>query len=197
MAQPWRNLWFAHGPLPAAELRRVPPGVLPLDTDEGQAFIGVLPFQLRGLHLRWLPLLPGLSDFPELNVRTYVTIEGKPGVYFSSLDAASSIAVRLSFCAHLLYFKAKVRAVEVSDWIEYRSVRSHCFARNAQLIRYCLYMVSPQQRIYRQEIHHGPWPLLPFARRQDMVAFGSERIALQAEIEKSSESSARKEYRHG
>jgi uncharacterized protein YqjF (DUF2071 family) len=250
MAQSWRNLLFAHWPLPAAELRRVLPAPLPLDTYDGQAFLGIVPFQLRGLHLRWLPPLPGFSDFPELNVRTYVTIDGKPGVYFFSLDAANPLAVQLARCAHLSYFRARMRAVEMGGSIEYRSVRTHCGAGDAQLMmryrpigavqpaaagslaawlteRYCLYVVSPRQRVYRQDIHHGPWPLqaaeaefsvntmsaplgitlpdapplLHFARRQDMVAFWPERVAQRgaadSERRQSDPAKARKEQGHG
>src|SRR5581483_10089721 len=95
MRQVWNELLFAHWPVePAQLLPTLPPG-LRLDGYNGQAWVGVVPFRLSGLRPRWLPPLPGLSTFPELNVRTYVRgPDGeKPGVWFYSLDAASPLAV--------------------------------------------------------------------------------------------------------
>ena len=78
MEQSWHDLLFAHWPLPLATIRAAVPEQLPIDTFDGRAWIGVVPFRVRGLRARWLPAIRGLSDFPELNVRTYVTIDGKP-----------------------------------------------------------------------------------------------------------------------
>ena len=79
MAQRWHDLLFEHWPLPAGELRAAVPASLELDTFDGQAWIGVIPFRMSGVRLRFTPALPGLSAFPELNVRTYVVRDGKPG----------------------------------------------------------------------------------------------------------------------
>ncbi|MGH7350587.1 MAG: DUF2071 domain-containing protein, partial [Candidatus Rokuibacteriota bacterium] len=88
MAQTWHDLLFAHWPVPIEALRpRVPPR-LPIDTYQGQAWLGIVPFRMSGVRLRLLPALPRLSAFPELNVRTYVTVNGKPGGFCLSLDAA-------------------------------------------------------------------------------------------------------------
>jgi uncharacterized protein YqjF (DUF2071 family) len=89
MAQTWNDLLFAHWPLPPALVAPLLPAGLPLDTFDGQAWIGVVPFHMSGIRLRFTPPLPWLSAFPELNVRTYVTLDGKPGVFFFSLDAAN------------------------------------------------------------------------------------------------------------
>ena len=93
MKQTWNDLLFAHWPVPPAQLRPLVPEALILDTFEGQSWIGVVPFWMSGIRARGLPALPGLSRFPELNVRTYVSYGGKPGVYFFSLDITSRIAV--------------------------------------------------------------------------------------------------------
>src|SRR4051812_18250469 len=93
MAQSWRDVLFAHWPVPVEEVRRVVPPPLPVDTYEGQAWLGIASFEVRGLRARGTPAVPGLSSFPELNVRTYTTVNGKPGVYFFSLDAANALAV--------------------------------------------------------------------------------------------------------
>lgn len=99
MAQSWHDLLFAHWPLPPSVLAPLIPPGLALDTFDGRAWIGVIPFRMSGVRLRGLPPVPGIAAFPELNVRTYVTDApreqgGKPGVWFFSLDAASSLAVR-------------------------------------------------------------------------------------------------------
>ncbi|MFW6078978.1 MAG: YqjF family protein [Gemmatimonadota bacterium] len=108
--QRWRDLLFAHWPLRPGALGPLVPEPLVLDTFDGSAWLGVVPFVLGRLRPRGLPPVPGASRFPELNVRTYVTLDGKPGVYFFSLDAASALAVlgaRLVF--RLPYFRAAMR----------------------------------------------------------------------------------------
>ena len=93
MEQTWRDLLFAHWPYPLDEVQSVVPSQLPVDTFDGMAWIGVVPFMLEDLKVRGLPALPTVSSFPELNVRTYVTLDGRPGIWFFSLDCASSLAV--------------------------------------------------------------------------------------------------------
>ncbi|MBE2238577.1 MAG: DUF2071 domain-containing protein, partial [Caldilineaceae bacterium] len=100
MAQEWCNLLFAHWPLPAAAMQALLPPSLTLDTFEGQAWLGIVPFRMRGVRPRLTPPIPWLSAFPELNVRTYVRLRDqgieKRGVYFFSLDAANPVAVRIA-----------------------------------------------------------------------------------------------------
>jgi len=84
MKQTWHDLLFAHWPVPFQQLRPLVPAQLSLDTCDGQCWVGVIPFWMSGVRSRGLPPLPGLSRFPELNVRTYVTYKGKGGVYFFS-----------------------------------------------------------------------------------------------------------------
>jgi uncharacterized protein YqjF (DUF2071 family) len=188
MAQSWHNLLFAHWEIDAAKLRPFIPADLAIDTYEGKAWLGIVPFRMSGVRWRWTPALPGLSAFPELNVRTYVTLQSKPGVWFFSLDAANAVAVaaaRVSF--HLPYFRARMKCDEVDGWIQYKSERSHagvpgasfqaryrptgeCFPAQPGTLahflseRYCLYSAAGE-RIYRGEIHHPPWRLQPAEAR--------------------------------
>jgi uncharacterized protein len=188
MAQSWHNLLFAHWEVDAAELRPHIPAKLGIDTFEGKAWVGVVPFRMSGVRLRWTPALPWLSAFPELNVRTYVTLQGKPGVWFFSLDAANAVAVaaaRLSF--HLPYFRGRMACNEVDGWVQYKSERAHSGAPGASFEaryrptsesfearpgtlehflteRYCLYAAAGE-RIYRGEIHHPAWQLQPAEAR--------------------------------
>src|SRR5690242_15532173 len=87
MVQIWHDLLFAHWPIPPEVMRQHVPSELRLDVFDGTAWIGIVPFHMSDVRPRWVPPLPGLSRFPELNVRTYVTIDNKPGIYFFSLDA--------------------------------------------------------------------------------------------------------------
>src|SRR4051795_3399846 len=121
IAQTWSDLLFAHWRVPAESIRLPPP--LQLDTYEGHAYIGVVPFEISRHRLRFTPALPRVSRFPELNVRTYATYDGVPGVWFFSLDATSALAVWSARRTYFLpYFKAEM-AIAGSDEISYRSTR--------------------------------------------------------------------------
>ena len=93
MRQTWSELLFAHYPISLDILRKLVPDALPLDSHNGMGWIGVVPFRMSGVRLRGLPPIPGTDRFPELNVRTYVKLDDKPGVYFFSLEAANLLAV--------------------------------------------------------------------------------------------------------
>jgi uncharacterized protein YqjF (DUF2071 family) len=185
MRQTWRHLLFAHWPVPPESLRRLVPAGLELQTFEGRAWIGTTPFVLTGLRPRALPALPGLSTFPEINVRTYVTAEGKPGVWFFSLDAASTLAVMGARALYALpYFRARIavgvdhervtyasrridrRAPPAEFQAEYRPTGGPAVAEPGTLAhwlteRYCLYAADRHGGLRRTEIHHEPWPLRP------------------------------------
>ena len=185
MAQSWHDLLFAHWPIDASHLRPLIPAALDIDTFQGEAWIGVVPFRMSGVRLRATPALPTLSAFPELNVRTYVTHGGKPGVWFFSLDAANAIAVSVARAwFHLPYFNARMRCEDRSGWIDYNSERTHRGAAKVKLRmryrptgevfhpqpgtleyflteRYCLYAADAKGQISRGDIHHAPWSLQP------------------------------------
>src|SRR3954469_11999557 len=103
MRQTWHDLLFAHWPVPVAMLRPLIPESLVVDTYDGDAWVGVVPFRMTGVRLRGTPYSPFADAFPELNVRTYVfprggdgTPTGKPGVWFFCLDAGSPLAVSVA-----------------------------------------------------------------------------------------------------
>ncbi len=126
MTQTWHDLLFAHWPVPESALRPLVPAKLELDLFDGRGWIGVVPFHMSGIRIRGLPSLPGLSRFPELNVRTYVTHGGKPGVYFFSLDAGNLPAVLAARAFyHLPYFRARMASREKDGEIQYSSHRYH------------------------------------------------------------------------
>src|SRR5688572_18345547 len=121
----WECLLFAHCRAQTSALRPLIPCGLSLDLFHGEAWVAVTPFEITRLRLRGLPPLPGASRFPELNVRTYVTTGGKPGVWFFSLDAASAIAVFFARqLYHLPYFHATMACRGKGETVSYRSERN-------------------------------------------------------------------------
>jgi uncharacterized protein YqjF (DUF2071 family) len=94
MRQDWHHLGFLHWEVPIDALRKLVPERLSLDTFQGKAYIGLIPFTVLNSRPLFTPSIPGVSDFHEVNVRTYVHLDGNdPGVFFFSLDAASILAV--------------------------------------------------------------------------------------------------------
>jgi uncharacterized protein YqjF (DUF2071 family) len=182
MAQTWNDLLFVHWRVAADRLTRLVPHGLEVDRYDGSAWLGIAPFRLTGLRLRGTAPLPWLSTFPELNVRTYLTIGDKPGIWFFSLDAASRLAVEAARRLYKLpYFHARMSAERRTGGIEYSSARLDGGGRefrgryrptgdvfNAEPAslewflteRYCLYAID-KGRLHRAEIHHPPWPLQP------------------------------------
>ena len=177
LRQQWLNLAFIHWEVSLSQLRSLIPEPLEIDLYDGKAWIGIVPFDMRGVTLRYCPAFTPLSDFPEINVRTYVYYQGKPGVWFFSLDVPSRIAVwtaRTFF--HLPYRHAAVTVGKEENTICYRHARS-CGSFSADYSpaeplavdsdsfeiwateRYCLYCQSKKGQLYRTEVHHPKWPL--------------------------------------
>lgn len=135
MFQCWHDLLFMHWPVAPGVLRpQIPPG-LEVDTFEGQAWLAVVPFRMSNIYPRGLFPVPWLSGFAELNVRTYVVKDGRPGVWFFSLDAANPVAVSIARnWFKLPYFNARMRCEnktmlvaqgEEVGGIHYSSHRTH------------------------------------------------------------------------
>ncbi|MGB7922399.1 MAG: DUF2071 domain-containing protein [Pyrinomonadaceae bacterium] len=182
MRQCWGKLLFMHWPVPVELIRPLLPDRLTVDTFEGSAWIGVVPFTMWGVRPTYAPPVPGLSAFHELNVRTYVHLDGVPGVWFLSLDAESALAVwgaRTFF--HLPYFNARMSLRQHEQTVLYTSRRTGQGAPPAEFgaawnikgelpesepgslpffltERYCLYAAG-RGRLYRCRIFHPPWPL--------------------------------------
>lgn len=185
MSQAWCDLLFAHWPVSAASLRPHIPPQLHIDTYDGAAWIGIVPFFMRQTRPFRIPLPFGWGDLPELNLRTYVIAGDKPGVWFFSLDAASRPAVRAArLWYHLPYFDARMSVSLQGDGIVYTSHRTHRGAPAAEFRaryrptgevyrsrpgsldhwlteRYSLYTADRRGRLYRGENDHAQWPLQP------------------------------------
>lgn len=126
MSMRWDDLLFMHWPVHAELLRPLISAGLELDTFEGDAWIGIVPFGMSRVRARLLPPIPWTTEFLELNVRTYVTCRGQPGVWFFSLDAASRLAVRVARRKfHLPYFDARMSIRSENGKIRYESTPTH------------------------------------------------------------------------
>lgn len=122
--QTWHDLLFAHWPVAASALRRLVPSRLTIQEHGGTSWVGLVPFRMSGVTLRGVPGVPGLSAFPEMNLRLYVEVDGRPGVWFISLDAARTLAVWTARrLVHLPYFRAAMSVRSDGDLVHYTSER--------------------------------------------------------------------------
>src|SRR5712692_8157244 len=125
--QNWHHLLFLHWEIPPEELQQLVPPELTIDTFEAKAYVGLVPFTLTGVRPILTPPLPWISSFHEVNVRTYVHRQGKrPGVWFFSLDASSSVAVAAARAAyHLPYFHSRIELSESGGALPVVDFTSH------------------------------------------------------------------------
>ncbi len=185
MRMRWRDLLFAHWTVDEAALRPLIPPSLEIDTFEGRAYIGVIPFAMEDVSPRGLPAVPYLTAFPEVNVRTYVRHGDQHGVWFFSLDAGRRLAVegaRLGF--HLPYFHARMSIERDGETVVYRVSRHDRRGRPGELDvhyrptgsvrpappgsldrwltdRLRLFAADGAGRVSSASIWHAPWPLRP------------------------------------
>ncbi len=188
MTQRWNDLLFVHWPVPAAAIGELLPEGLDMDTFQGSAWLGVVPFWLDRIKVRGVPPIPGARSFPDLNLRTYVrdAQTGTPGVFFFSLDSSNLLAVaaaRLFF--HLPCHWAEMRLDQRSERefafysrrrfssepvifkARYRGLgptRKLAESRSGTLEyflmeRFCLFTRNGDGRAVRANLHHVPWPL--------------------------------------
>ncbi len=182
MFQGWRNLLFYSWPVAPPTLARLLPPGLTVDEYQGSGWVTLVPFLMKGLHLRWLPPIPGTSTFPEVNLRAYVRAGGEPGVYFFSIDAASwlgALAARLVF--HLPYSRARIQLQDEGGGFRIASSRRlHGGSPPADLVaawrprgelrhpapgslehflleRYASFAPGPPGYLYRGPIRHSDW----------------------------------------
>jgi uncharacterized protein YqjF (DUF2071 family) len=188
MTQRWNDLLFAHWPVPASQMAPLLPEGLQVDTYQGSAWLGVVPFWMDRIKVRGLPPIPGARSFPELNLRTYVRDRqtGTAGVYFFSLEGSNLLAVAAARTLyHLPYYWAEMR-------LDQRSEREFAFYSRRRLSsqpvvfqaryrglgptrrlaesragsleyflteRYCLFASNHAGQAIRANVHHVPWPL--------------------------------------
>lgn len=199
--QRWHSMLFLHWALPERALRRHVPARLALDTFGGEAFVTMALFTVVGARLRPLPPLPGLATFHEVNVRTYVHLDGEaPGIWFFSLDASNLLACGLARASlRLPYFYSRMSRGDLRDEHRFESRRVKLTGSRADVDatwrttgplleapngslehfltqRYFLYSKGAMGRLWRQQVHHAPWPL-----------FSAELIDLQQTLDEALE----------
>jgi uncharacterized protein len=178
----WHDLLFAHWPVPVSALRAMIPSGLSIDTWDGTAWLGIVPFRMTHVRPLGMPLPGGRFAYGEINVRTYVSAGGRPGVWFFSLDGhdhLAAFAARRAF--HLPYRYARVRLGHAADgWIDfasrhdgertalfrgrYRPTGPVAFAAPGSFEaflsdRLSLYAARRGGGLLRADVEHGPWPL--------------------------------------
>ncbi len=190
--QKWRDLLFVHWTFPSEVLRPLVPAALDLDPWDGEMYVGLVPFEMKDIRTSWMPSGTGL-DFLETNVRTYVSYQGRPGVFFFSLEASSWLAVKAARVGWgLPYFHASMASAREGDSFTYRSDRKGGGAKlDAKwtlgeklpvsapeslefflLERYLLFS-ERGGRIYEGQVHHVPYP----AQRAELVACDESLLA--------------------
>jgi uncharacterized protein YqjF (DUF2071 family) len=193
--QRWHRLLFSHWEVPGAALRALVPNTLELDTFEGRFYVGVVAFTMQNVRpLRWAPSIPGATEFGEINVRTYVHHAGRePGVYFFSLDAASTLVVWAARAFWgLPYHRATISIQDSPSDLSYQCTRgrgSLAFCAQARVgaalpapavntLEYFLceryqFYAHRRGRLQRARVHHAPYSL----NRVEHVAVDNSLLA--------------------
>ncbi|MBK1831997.1 DUF2071 domain-containing protein [Verrucomicrobiaceae bacterium R5-34] len=180
MRQRWAHLLFLHWEIDADSIQRTLPAGLTVDTHDGSAFLGVVPFFMQRVRPVFCPPLPGLSWFQELNLRTYVyDRQGRPGVWFYSLDCNQWLAVKLARTLfNLPYQHARMSSLKQEGQLKYQSQRhgdevNQLFQYPAQLTRsavaepgsleffllerYRLFSADRTGGLYQGQVSHTPY----------------------------------------
>ncbi|MCA9042311.1 MAG: DUF2071 domain-containing protein [Planctomycetaceae bacterium] len=184
--QTWRDLFFLHWSVPKEILRAAIPSPLELDLYDDHAWLGIVPFKMREVHPAWFPAIPGISNFLETNVRTYVYYKGEPGVWFFSLDANATLATlvarlrwNLNYCCGRLtlaeqedkfHFTGRrmwpkhieklphydIRTALAPGIKEYRTASPGSF-EHFLVERYLLFTRTKSGKQLRGQVHHSPY----------------------------------------
>lgn len=182
LAFEWRRALFANWPVDPAAVEERLPDALSAETYDGDAWLSVIPFVNVDTRPRGFPATLGV-DVPELNLRTYVTRDGEPGIYFFSLDMASVAGVLGARFTHRLpYYYARMSVRERGDRVSFASRRLHPGDRPAEFAatygptgeRFeadpgsLAEFLTERRRLYTQaadgsvrytEVEHERWPL--------------------------------------
>lgn len=173
--QEWNNVIFMHWKVDEYLLRSFVPKELEIDLFEGEAWVSIVAFTMEKIRPRILPAFPPISNFDEVNIRTYIKKGDKTGVYFLSVEGGKSLSCKLSKALSQLpyrYSKMKrtpnryeVANSEYGDHLEFefeigKSLKQVSELDNWLTERYALFQDAS---IYMNkfELHHLPWKLQP------------------------------------
>ncbi|MFN8557968.1 MAG: DUF2071 domain-containing protein [Dehalococcoidia bacterium] len=138
VAQTWNTLLFSHWPVPADLLRSLVPPALDLDTYDGETWVSIVAFRMSDVRFRLFPGLPGLTAYPQINVRTYVVRDRRPGVYFLGIETASGGTAALARrWFGLPYHHARIAVEEWDGAIRYAARRAARWGPPAEFRAWC------------------------------------------------------------
>ena len=169
--QEWNNALFLHWKIPVEVLKELVPETLTIDTIDGNAYVSLVAFTMQKIRPRNLPALEFISDFDEINIRTYVTHKGKKGVYFLNIEAQKLLSTLIAkTLSGLPYSKSNIKR-SATNYIATNSQKDSLFEAEYKIKetltqksdvdlwlteRYCLYLIQ-KNRMYRYDIHHKEW----------------------------------------
>ncbi|MDY3339557.1 DUF2071 domain-containing protein [Riemerella anatipestifer] len=171
--QEWNRALFLHWIIPFELLRELVPSNLNIDTFDGKCYISLVAFTMEKIRPRFLPSIKCISNFDEINLRTYVDNNNKKGVYFLNIEAGKTLSVFIAKAiSGLPYEKAKINRMdkfyksenpqkgfnlnaefEVEEEIIYKTELDKWLTE-----RYCLYL-NKDKNLYRYNIHHQEWQI--------------------------------------
>lgn len=190
--QEWSELLFLHWRVPYSLLRELVPKELSLDHFNGDYYISLVPFSMKNVHPRFLPAFAPLSNFHEINLRTYIDTGGRKGVYFLSIEAQKWLSTKLSgLLSGMPYEKAEIvrsknryKAANVTKNntldLEYR-VKDQLVQKTALdswlTERYCLFLVN-NENVYRYDVHHLEWMIKPVELKSCKLHYRMGKLSL-------------------
>ena len=171
--QQWNNALFLHWKVEEACLRHLIPPQLNIHKVDGDAYVSMVAFRMEQIRPRGLPALRWISDFDELNIRTYVEKGGKTGVYFLRIEAAKAQSVWVANRLSGLPYQQAAFTVSGSCYVVENRAKGSFVRADFQVgkrlahkgtldqgltERYCLFLEQNRQ-LYRYDIHHREWPV--------------------------------------
>lgn len=194
--QEWNHAIFLHWKVPVELLQELVPSGLELDSFDGQYYVSLVAFTMQDIRPRNLPPIEMISDFDEINIRTYIRNGNKAGVYFISIEAGKSVSAFIArTMSGLPYQKSTTRR---SDKQYHSKNEKRNFLLDIHFIagdpvaektaldtwlteRYCLYL-DAGKRLYRYEIHHDEWKIRKIDIQHLVVDYRLGRIDLSSHI---------------
>lgn len=171
--QEWNNALFLHWAIPFEILRKNVPKNLNIDTYNNKCYVSLVAFTMEKIRPRFLPSISFISDFAEINIRTYIENNGRKGVYFLNIEAEKTLS---TFVARLLsglpYEKANIHRTD-NQFVANNTKKNFSLDTEFEpkndienktdldkwlTERYCLYL-DKGDNIYRYDIHHKEWQI--------------------------------------
>lgn len=196
--QEWNRAIFLHWQVELEELRKFVPDELEIDLFEGKPWVSVVAFTMEKIRPRNLPSFPPISDFHEINIRTYIKSNNKTGVYFLSIEGGTNISCKVAKGMSELpyrYSKIKRKQNQYQSYnSEYKDELDIEFVVGKEVIekssldlwlteRYALFQ-DTEKSINEFEIHHLEWPINEIELKKAVVNYQRFDMLLKSEPHK-------------